>query len=130
MPIEAANQPLLTPPNGLRAAHVPTAFPAAAAVTELPDDVNRSIGRTYCVGTAGDGPYAAAGIAACSQHFVHIIVKLIVISIVFSSFNNVDLLRSMSANCCMPRHRGWGTMATVGRGTTAAAMVGRCMYFA
>ena len=49
------------------------------------------------------------------QRVVHIIVKLIVISIVFSSFNNVDLLRSMSANCCMPRHKGWGTMAAVGR---------------
>ncbi len=49
-------------PNGLRAAHVLTAFPgpAAAALTELPDDVNRSIGRTYCVGTAGDGPVLGA----------------------------------------------------------------------
>ncbi len=50
--------------------YVPTAFPAAAAVTELPDDVNRSIGRTYCVGTAGDGPYVTAGIVACN----HIVV--------------------------------------------------------
>ena len=47
--------------------YVPTAFPAAAAVTELPDDVNRSIGRTYCVGTAGDGPYLAAGIVGCNR---------------------------------------------------------------
>ena len=56
-------------PNGLCAAHVPTAFPgpAAAALTELPDDVNRSIGRTYCVGTAGDGPNAAVGIVACNR---------------------------------------------------------------
>ena len=67
MPIEAANQPLSTPPNGLRAAHVPTAFFTAAAVTELPDDVNRSIGRTYCVGTAENGPYLAAGIVACNR---------------------------------------------------------------
>ena len=66
VPIDAANRPLSTPPNGLRAAHVPTAFPAAATVTELPDDVNRSIGRTYCVGTAGDGPYVAMGIVACN----------------------------------------------------------------
>jgi len=58
---------VVDPPNGLRATHVPTAFPAAAAVTELPDDVNRSIGRTYCVGTAGDGPYVAAGIVACNR---------------------------------------------------------------
>jgi hypothetical protein len=49
-----------------RAAHVLTAFPTADAVTELLDDVNRSIGRTYCFGTVGDGPYAAAGIVACN----------------------------------------------------------------
>jgi hypothetical protein len=74
VPIEAANRPLSTPPNGLRAAHVLTAFPAAAAaaaaaaaVTELPDDVNRSIGRSFCVRAAGDGPYAAAGIIACNR---------------------------------------------------------------
>ena len=58
---------VVDPPKGLRVAHVPTAFPAAAAGTELPDDVNRSIGWTYCVGTAGDGPYAAAGIVACNR---------------------------------------------------------------
>ena len=28
----------------------------------------------------------------------------------FSSFNNVDLLCSMSVDCCMPPRRGWGTM--------------------
>ena len=50
-----------------------------------------------------------------SWRIVHIIFKLIVISIVFSSFNNVDLLSSISANCCMPRRRGWGAMAAVGR---------------
>ena len=50
----------------------------------------------------------------CCWHFVHIIVKIIVISIFFSSFNGVDLLRSMSADCCMPRCQEWGTMAAVG----------------
>jgi hypothetical protein len=39
----------------------------AAAVTVLPDDVKRPIGQTYCVGTAGDSPYAAAGILACNR---------------------------------------------------------------
>ncbi len=43
---------------------------------------------------------------------MHIIVKLIVISIVFSSFNDVDLFRSMSDDCCMPQRREWGTMVT------------------
>ena len=58
---------VVDPPKGLRAAHVPTAFPTAAAVTELPDDVNRSIVRTYCAVSTGDGPYAAAGIVACNR---------------------------------------------------------------
>ena len=49
------------------------------------------------------------------RRIVHIIVlKLIVISIVFSSFNDVDLFCSMLADYCMPRRRGWGTMTAVG----------------
>jgi hypothetical protein len=67
VPIEAANRLLSTPPIGFCAAYVPTAFPAATAVTELPDDVNKSIERTYCVGTAGEGPYAAVGIVTCNR---------------------------------------------------------------
>jgi hypothetical protein len=108
VPIDTANRPLLTPPNGLRTAHDPTTFPAAdAIVTELPDDVNRSIGGTYCVGTARRWPIHGCGHRRLQPHHrrrrvVRIIFKLIVISIVFSSFNNVDLLCSMSANCCMP----------------------------
>ena len=66
--INAANRPLSTPPNGLRATHVPTAFPTTAAVTKLPDDVNRSIEGTYCVRTLrGDSPYMAEGIVACNR---------------------------------------------------------------
>jgi hypothetical protein len=57
-------------PNCLRAAHVLTAFLTAAAGTKLLDDADRSIGQTYCVGTAGDGPYAAAGIIACNHTVV------------------------------------------------------------
>jgi hypothetical protein len=44
----------------------------------------------------------------------HIIVMLLVINILFSSFNDVDLLRSMLADCCMPQRQEWGTMAAVG----------------
>ncbi len=33
----------------------------------------------------------------------------------FSSFNNVDLLRSMSADCCMPWCREWCAMMAVGQ---------------
>ena len=55
---------------------VPTAFLTAAAGTERHDDANRSIGETYCVGTAGNGPYAAAGIvvaatSSSSAHYTH-----------------------------------------------------------
>jgi hypothetical protein len=62
-----ANRLLLTPLNCLRAAHILIALPTAAAETEQQDDANRSIGGTYCIGTATDGPYAAAGIAACNR---------------------------------------------------------------
>jgi hypothetical protein len=37
-------------------AHFLTAFLFATAETKPQDDVNRSIGQTYCVGMAGDGP--------------------------------------------------------------------------
>jgi hypothetical protein len=42
--------------NCLRPAHFLTAFLFAAVKTKPPDDANRSIGQTYCVGTARDGP--------------------------------------------------------------------------
>jgi hypothetical protein len=51
----------------LHSAHVTTASPPLLQGTELPEDANRSIGWTYYVGTAGDGPYAAAGIVACNR---------------------------------------------------------------
>ena len=50
----------------LHTTHVPTAFLAAAARTELRDDANRSKGQTYHVRTVRDGPYAAAGIVVCT----------------------------------------------------------------
>ena len=111
---------IVDPPNGLYATHVPTALPAAAVVTKLPDDVSMSIGWTYCIGTAEERPICGYGYCRLQphcrrQHVVHKIVKLTVISIVFSSFNNVDLFHSMPADCCMPRRWGWGTMTAVGR---------------
>jgi hypothetical protein len=48
------------------------------------------------------------------QQDVHIIVILLVINIYFSSFNNVDLLHSMLADCCMRWRQEWGTMAAMG----------------
>jgi hypothetical protein len=38
---------------------------AAAPKTELQNDANRPIGKSYCAGFAGDGDSAAAGIVAC-----------------------------------------------------------------
>ncbi len=64
------NQPLLTPPDHLPAAHILIAFLAAAAETKQQEDDNRSIGRNYCIRTAADGPYVAAGIIACNHIFV------------------------------------------------------------
>ncbi len=40
---------------------------------------------------------------------------LVLIRIRCSSFNNIDLLCSMMADCCVPRHWEWGTMTAVGR---------------
>jgi hypothetical protein len=64
------NQPLSIPPNHLHAAHILIAFLAAAAKTEQQDDDNRFIGWNYCIRTAADGQYVAAGIVACN----HIVV--------------------------------------------------------
>jgi hypothetical protein len=61
------NQPLSTPPDHLRAAHILIAFLAAAAETKQQDDDNRSIGRNYCIRTTADGPYVAVGIIACNN---------------------------------------------------------------
>ena len=66
----AANRLLWTPPNRLHAAHILVALPTAAAETEQQDNANRSIGQTYCIGTAADSPYAAAGIVACNRIIV------------------------------------------------------------
>jgi hypothetical protein len=52
---DTANWPSLTPPNCLRAAHISIAFPASTE-TEQQEDANRSIGRTYCIGTTADSP--------------------------------------------------------------------------
>ncbi len=63
------NQPLLTPQNHLRAAHISIIFLAAAVETKQQDYGNRSMGWNYCIGTTTDGPYVAAGIVAC-KHIV------------------------------------------------------------
>ncbi len=115
----APNWPLLTPQNHLRATHILIAFLAAAVETEQQDNDNRSIGMELL-----HWNHRKRSIRGCwhcrlqthcqRQWVVHIIVKRIVISILFSRFNNVYLLRSMMADCGMPWHQEWGTMVAVG----------------
>ena len=54
----------------LRAAHVLTAFLAAAAGTEPRDASNRLIGQSDCVETTGCAPDEAAGFVACNRIIV------------------------------------------------------------
>ncbi len=68
--MDNAELTVVDPPDHLRATHILIAFLAAAAETERRDDDNRSIGQNYCIRTAADGPYVAAGIFACN----HIVV--------------------------------------------------------
>jgi hypothetical protein len=85
-------------------------FPMGLSMTSLPAEVDGTLEGTVSEGTKG-GQYFPL---CCCRHDVHIIVILIVINIFFSSFNNVDLLCSMSADCCMPQCQEWGTMAALG----------------
>jgi hypothetical protein len=85
-------------------------FPTGLSTTSLPAEV---VGTAE--GTVLDGAKGGAFFPHCHcQHDMHIIVILIVINTFFSSFNDVDLLHSMLADCCMPRRQEWGTMAAVG----------------
>jgi hypothetical protein len=110
------------PAKHLRAAHISIVFLATAteAETEPQDNDNRSIGWNYCIGTAAYGPYVAvlwalshATTLSSSMRHAHRSENNSN-KYLFSSFNNVDLLCSMSADCCMPWRREWGTMAAVG----------------
>ena len=54
----------------LRAAHVLTAFLAAATGTKHRDASNMSIGCSECIETTRDAPDEAAGIVACNRVIV------------------------------------------------------------
>jgi hypothetical protein len=47
----------------------------------------------------------------------------------YSSFNNIDLLCSMLADCCVPRCREWGTMTAVRRRRPPWFIGVRCACF-
>jgi hypothetical protein len=86
-------------------------FPRGLSITSLLAEADSTADGTVSEGAEG-GPIFPTSLLY--QHNVHIIVISIVKSIFFSSFNNVDLLHSMSADCCMPRCQEWGAMAAVG----------------
>ena len=56
-------------------------------------------------------PATASSSSTCCAHISQINSN----KYCFSSFINVNPLHSMSADCCMPWHQGWGTMVAVGR---------------
>ncbi len=76
-------------------------FPMGLSMTSLPAEVDGTAEGTVLEGAEGGGIF----LHCRHQHDVHIIVILIVINIFFSSFNDVDILHSMSADCYMPRHQ-------------------------
>jgi hypothetical protein len=93
-------------------------FPMGLSVTSLPAEVNGTVDSTVLEGTK-------RGSLSLTQraHNSHITSN----KYFFSSFNNVDLLRSMLADCCMPRRQEWGIMAAVG-GRRPPWLA--CVYFA
>jgi hypothetical protein len=100
-------------------------FPMGLSTTSLPAEVDGTAEGT-AKGTVSEGAKGGAIFPtslSLTQHDVHIIVILIVINI----FYDVDLLRSMLADCCMPRRQECGTMAAVG-GLRPPWLA--CVYFA
>jgi hypothetical protein len=98
-------------------------FPMGLSTTSLPAEVDCTANGTILEGTEGL-PFF---LHRRCQHDMHIIVILILINVFFSSFNDMDLLRSMLADCCMPWRQEWGTMAAVG-GLRPPWLA--CVYFA
>ncbi len=79
-------------------------FTRGQSTTSLPAEADGTADGTVSAGDGapGGGPYFPH--RHC-QRDVHILVILLVINIFFSSFNDVDLLCSMLADCCMPWHQ-------------------------
>ncbi len=98
-------------------------FPKGLSTTSLPAEVDGTAKGTVLEGAKGGAFFPHHH----CQHDIHIIVILIVINIFFSSFNDVDLLHSMSADCYMPWRQERGTMAAVG-GLRPPWLA--CVYFA
>ncbi len=85
-------------------------FPMGLSTTSSPAEVDRTAEGTVSEGAEGGAIFPTSSSSTRRAHNSHINSN----KYFFSSFNDVDLLRSMSADCCMPRRQEWGTMAAVG----------------
>jgi hypothetical protein len=86
-------------------------FPMGLSMTSLPAEVDGTAEGTVLEGVEGGGIFPTSSPLTGRAHNSHINNN----KYFFSSFNDVDLLHSMSADCCMPWRQEWGKMATVGR---------------
>jgi hypothetical protein len=84
-------------------------FPRGLSMTSLPAEANGTANSTVSEGAKGGSIFPTLPSLTWHAHNSHLNINK-----EKSSFNNVDLLSSMSADCCMPRRQEWGTMAVVG----------------
>jgi hypothetical protein len=82
-------------------------FPMGISTTSLPAEADGTAEGTVLEGAKGGGIFPTSLSSTRRAHNCHINSN----KYFFSGFNDVDLLHSMSADCCMPRHQEWGTMA-------------------
>jgi hypothetical protein len=85
-------------------------FSMGLSTTSSPAEVDGTADGTVSEGAEGGGIFPTSSSSTQRAHNCHINSN----KYIFSSFNDVDLLRSMSADCCMPQRQEWGTMAAVG----------------
>jgi hypothetical protein len=93
------------------------------STTSLPAEVDGTAEGTLSEGDEGGGISPTSSLSTRRAHNSHINSN----KYIFSSFDDVDLLRSMSADSFMHWHQEWGTMAAVG-GLRPPCLA--CVYFA
>ncbi len=84
--------------------------PMGLSVTSLPAEMDGTADGTVSEGAKRGFIFPTSSPSTQRAHNSHITSN----KIFFSSFQDVDLLHSMLANCCTPRRQEWGTMAAVG----------------
>jgi hypothetical protein len=85
-------------------------FPIGLSVTSSPAEVDGTADDIVSEGTKRGFIFPTLSSSTQCAHNSHITTN----KYIFSGFNNVDLLHSMSADCCMPWCQEWGTMVAVG----------------